>query len=74
MCFLMEDFVVYFPYPIIMEKGMQSEINRLYSMNLLDKLLCDKTTGKNIIWATDAYNSATPPYRCYLLNVSEIER
>lgn len=53
--------MVYFPYTINMVRGMQGEINRLHSMNLLDKLLCDMTTGKNIIWATDAYNSATPP-------------
>ena len=66
--------MVYFPYTINMVRGMQGEINRLHSMNLLDKLLCDMTTGKNIIWATDAYNSATPPYLCYLLNINEIER
>ena len=25
-------------------------------MKLLDKILKDKTTGRNIVWATDAYN------------------
>ena len=55
-----------------MAREMQSVIDRLHSMNLLDKLLCDKTTGKNIIWATDAYSSVTPPDDMLIIN--ELER
>lgn len=42
---------------------MQSEINRLHGMKLLDRLLLDKTSGGNIIWATDAYNAFGDDYR-----------
>lgn len=35
--------------------NIQDDIIRLNSMGVLDKLLVDKTTGKNIMWATDAY-------------------
>ena len=35
--------------------NIQDDIIRLDSMGLLNKLLADKTTGKNIMWATDAY-------------------
>ena len=31
------------------------DILRLQGMKLLKKLLIDKTTKKNIMWATDAY-------------------
>lgn len=33
------------------------DILRIRSLGLLDKLLMDKTTKKNIIWATDAYGN-----------------
>jgi len=42
---------------------MQREINKLYGLDLLDRLLFDMTTERNIIWATDAYNSLGNDYR-----------
>lgn len=33
------------------------DIQWLYSKGLLDRLLKDKTTGHNILWATDAYSA-----------------
>jgi len=35
--------------------NIQDDILKLQSLGLLDSLLVDKTTKKNIIWATDAY-------------------
>lgn len=35
--------------------NIQDDILKLHSLGLLDKLLLDKTTGKHIMWATDAY-------------------
>ena len=35
--------------------NIQDDILKLQSLRLLDKLLLDKTTGKHIMWATDAY-------------------
>lgn len=35
--------------------GIQNEILKIHSLGLLKKLLEDKTTRANIIWATDAY-------------------
>ena len=35
--------------------GIQDEILKINSQHLLDRLLMDKTTKSNIIWATDAY-------------------
>ena len=35
--------------------GIQSEILKIHSMGLLDRLLADKTTKTHILWATDAY-------------------
>lgn len=35
--------------------GIQDEILRLHAMGWLAPLLADKTTKRNIIWATDAY-------------------
>lgn len=37
--------------------NIQDDILNLYSQGLLDKLLVDKNTRKNIMWATDAYLS-----------------
>ena len=42
--------------------GIQEEILRLNSLQLLGKLLQDKTTKGNIIWATDAYQEYGPEY------------
>lgn len=41
---------------------MQREINKLYGLDLLDRLLRDMTTERNIIWATDAYNALGDDY------------
>ena len=35
--------------------NIQDDIIRLHAAGLLTKLLADKTTGRNIMWATDAY-------------------
>lgn len=42
--------------------GIQDEILRLHAKGLLAPLLADKTTKRNIIWATDAYRSLDFPY------------
>lgn len=42
--------------------NIQDDIIRLNSMGLLNKLLIDKTTQKNIMWATDAYAEFGPRY------------
>lgn len=36
--------------------NIQDDIQKLQALGLLDKLLIDKTTKKNIMWATDAYS------------------
>lgn len=36
--------------------NIQADIDRLHEIGLLDRLLEDKTTKENIIWATDAYS------------------
>ena len=41
---------------------IQDEIVRFHSMGLLKQLLEDKTTRKNIIWATDAYQAQGAEY------------
>ena len=38
------------------------ELLRLHSLKLLNKLLVDKTTKKNIMWATDAYRALGAGY------------
>lgn len=38
------------------------EFNSYPLDTVLDKLLTDKTTGKNIIWATNGYNEFGPVY------------
>lgn len=43
--------------------GIQDEILKVHSIGLLDKLLEDKTTKSNILWATDAYQSYGEDYR-----------
>lgn len=43
--------------------GIQDEILRIHSLKLLDKLLKDKTTKTNILWATDAYNALGADYQ-----------
>ena len=42
--------------------NIQDDILKLQSLGLLDKLLLDKTTGKRIMWATDAYAALAPLY------------
>lgn len=37
--------------------NISDDILKLDSLGLLDRLLVDKTTKKNIMWATDAYDS-----------------
>ncbi len=43
--------------------NIQDDIIRLQSMELLDKLLVDRTTQKNIMWATDAYDYLGSSYK-----------
>ena len=42
--------------------GIQDEILRLHAMGWLAPLLADKTTKRNIIWATDAYRALGSAY------------
>ena len=42
--------------------NIQDDILKLHSLGLLDKLLLDKTTGKRIMWATDAYTALGSRY------------
>lgn len=42
--------------------GIQNEILRTHSLGFLKKLLEDKTTKTNIIWATDAYGERGRSY------------
>lgn len=37
--------------------GIQDEILKIQSLGLLNKILFDKTTKRNILWATDAYKN-----------------
>ena len=43
--------------------GIQSEILKIHSMGLLDRLLADKTTKTHILWATDAYREQGVEYQ-----------
>ena len=43
--------------------GIQDEILRINSLGLLDRLLADKTTKTNILWATDAYSDMGSDYQ-----------
>jgi hypothetical protein len=42
--------------------NIQDDILKLHSLGLLDKLLLDKTTGKRVMWATDAYSGLGSRY------------
>ena len=42
--------------------NIQDDILKLHSLGILDKLLLDKTIGKRIMWATDAYTALGPRY------------
>ena len=42
--------------------NIQDDILKLNDIGVLDKLLVDKTTKKNIVWATDAYNYVGEEY------------
>ncbi len=46
-----------------MNVGIQDEILRINALGLLPLLLADKTTGKNILWATDAYAELGESYQ-----------
>ena len=46
--------------PLIVD--IQNDLALLDTMNLLDSLLADKTTGKSILWATDAYSERGGQY------------
>ena len=37
--------------------NIQDDLLKIHKLGLLDKLLADKTTKKNIMWATNAYCS-----------------
>ena len=43
--------------------GIQGEILKIYAMGLLGRLLEDKTTKSDILWATDAYQNFGDDYR-----------
>lgn len=43
--------------------GIQDEILKLHSIGLLNRLLADKTTGANILWATDVYREKGAEYQ-----------
>ena len=43
--------------------GIQDEIFKIHSNGLLNHLLADKTTGSNILWATDAYRDQGAAYQ-----------
>ncbi len=42
--------------------NIQDDILKIQSLGLLDKMLIDKTTKRNIMWATDAYSSLGKAY------------
>lgn len=46
-----------------MPVSIQKDIRKLYEKKLLPKLLKDHTTGRNITWATDAYEDEGEFYR-----------
>lgn len=41
--------------PVII--NIQDDILKIHALGLLDRMLADKTTKRNIMWATDAYSS-----------------
>ena len=42
--------------------NIQDDLLKIHKLGLLDKLLVDKTTKKNIMWATNAYCSLGARY------------
>lgn len=42
--------------------NIQDDILKLHATGLLERLLADKTTGRTIMWATDAYAEHGPDY------------
>ena len=44
--------------------NMQDDILKLHGLGLLEKLLADKTTKRNILWASNAYRALGPQYDC----------
>ena len=48
--------------PVII--NIQDDILKIQALGLLDRMLADKTTKRNIMWATDAYSSLGVKYEC----------
>lgn len=44
--------------------NIQDDILKIQATGLLDRMLADKTTKKNIMWATDAYGLLGNEYSC----------
>lgn len=44
--------------------NIQDDILKLHGLGLLEKLLADKTTKRNILWAANAYRALGPQYEC----------
>ena len=42
--------------------NIQDDILKIQALSLLDRILVDKTTKKNIMWATDAYDALGMKY------------
>lgn len=42
-------------FPVII--NIQDDILKIQALGLLDKILADKTTKRNIMWATDAHST-----------------
>lgn len=42
--------------------NITDDLVRLHAAGILERLLIDKTTGRNILWATDAYAELGPRY------------
>lgn len=42
--------------------NIQDDILKLHAQGLLDRLLCDKTTRRNILWAANTYAALGPQY------------
>jgi len=47
-------------YPVII--NIQDDILKIQVLGLLDKILADKTTKRNIMWATDAHSALGTKY------------
>lgn len=47
-------------YPVII--NIQDDILKIQALGLLNKILADKTTKRNIMWATDAHSALGTKY------------